>query len=92
MIAIIFGKKVFRCHSNHGNQGFSRSQASRHPQGGALLSQGSKACTMMALGSQVSLVTVGQLQFLCFLTVTGIAAAVAEAIAAATVANIIIAL
>ncbi len=49
--------------------------------------------TMMALGSQVSLVTVGQLQFLCFLTVTGIAAAVAEAIAAAaTVANIIIAL
>ena len=47
---------------------------------------------MMALGSQVSLVTVGQLQSLCFLTVTGIAAAVAEAIAAAAVANIIITL
>jgi hypothetical protein len=33
--------------------------------------------TMMAFGSQVSLVTVGQLQFLFFLAVTGIAAAVA---------------
>jgi hypothetical protein len=48
--------------------------------------------TMMALGSQVSLVTVGGLQFLCFLAVTGIAAAVDVAIAAATVADIIIAL
>jgi hypothetical protein len=47
--------------------------------------------TMMALGSQVSLVTVGQLHVLCFLALTDIAAAVAVAIAAATVADIIIA-
>jgi hypothetical protein len=102
MIAIIFNKKVFQCHSNHGNHGFSGSQASRHPQGGPLLSQGSKGCgfgQMTTGGLQLSSICLGTLNCMAsampynstmMLAVIGIAAAVAVAIAAATVADIII--